>query len=102
MNAGTACLAIGFRRRASRHALSTPAVRLHVLSPFDLIVSKLRRWSPRDRADIECLCDEYPECEEYLRALTKADFYEDDIWEEVMSERRDLVVLYLRGELRGL
>ena len=54
------------------------AIRLWSLSLADLIVSKLRRWHPRDRADVRHGCDRHPEVRERLAAVSEGDFFAVD------------------------
>lgn len=74
----------------------SPRIRLWTLGYADLIVSKLRRWHPRDRADVRYVCDRHPEVRTHLASLTANDFFEVDWWEQ-MEPRRDRVLDYLDG-----
>jgi Nucleotidyltransferase of unknown function (DUF6036) len=47
----------GYKKRATEIAGSWKALRVFRLGPYDLVASKLRRFWPKDRADIRLLCD---------------------------------------------
>jgi hypothetical protein len=96
--AGFPPLAAGWPGRAVPRPSPSASVRLWTLHPADLIVSKLRRWHPRDRADVRHVCDRHPEIREQLAHFGPADFFESDWWEE-MEPRRDRVLAYLDGQL---
>jgi len=70
---------------------------VRVLSPFDLVVSKLKSWRPHDRSDIEATCSEHPEIRGSLASLDHSSFWEVDLWEDTMAPRRDRVLAYLDG-----
>ena len=94
-------LPLGWTGRAVRRPSSSDRVRLWTLGFADLIVSKLRRWHPRDRADVRHVCDRHPEVRDPLAALSGADFLEVDWWEQ-MEPRRDRVLAYLEGRVDEL
>jgi hypothetical protein len=73
-------------------------MRMWSLDPADIIVTKLRRWHPRDRADIRHICDRHPTVRDRLADVSENDFFEVDWWEQ-MEPRRDHVLAYLDGEL---
>lgn len=90
-------LPLGWAGRAERRPSPSKSLRLWSLSPADLIVTKLRRWHPRDRADVRHVCDRHPEVRQQLAAVSAADFFADDWWEQ-MEPRRDRVLAYLDGD----
>lgn len=94
-------LPIGWAARAVRRSPPSERVRLWTLDFADLIVTKLRRWHPRDRADVRHACDRHPEVRDRLAAVSANDFFEIDWW-EAMEPRRDRVLDYLDGRLEEL
>ena len=66
-----------------------------------MVISKLRRWIPRDRADVRFICDRHPDIRDRLSAFSEADFFEVDWWDE-MKPRRDRVLDYLDGLIEEL
>jgi hypothetical protein len=89
-------LPLGWAGRAVPRSSPSDRVRLWTLDFSDLIVSKLRRWHPRDRADVRHVCDRHPQVRDRLAAVSANDFFEVDWWEE-MEPRRDRVLDYLEG-----
>jgi|GEM_PF-5846907 len=89
-------LPIGWSDRAVPRPSPSEALRLWTLDLADLIITKLRRWHPRDRADIRHVCDRHPEVRERLAQVSASDFFEIDWWEQ-MEPRRDHVIDYLDG-----
>jgi len=90
-------LPLGWAKRTVRRPSPSEALRVWSLDPADLITTKLRRWHPRDRADIRHVCDRHPEVRARLAALSASDFFAVDWWEQ-MEPRRDRVLAYLDGE----
>jgi len=48
---------LGYKKRATQVDGPWKILRIYRLDPHDLVASKLRRFSPKDRADIRLLCD---------------------------------------------
>jgi hypothetical protein len=94
-------LPFGWKAHAVCRPSPSTSIRLWSLGFADLIVSKLRRWHPRDRADIRHVCDRHPEVRERLAAVSEGDFFAVDWWEE-MEPRRDRVLDYLDGQIDEL
>ena len=94
-------LTFGWQGRAVPRPSPTESIRLWSLDFVDLIVSKLRRWHPRDRADVRHVCDRHPEVRERLAAVSESDFFAVDWWEQ-MEPRRDRVLGYLDGLVEEL
>jgi len=94
-------LPLGWPGRATRRPFNSRALRIWSLAPSDMIASKLRRWLPRDRADVRFICDRHPEVRNRLAQLSETDFFEVDWWEE-MEPRRDQVLKYLDGHTEEL
>jgi hypothetical protein len=91
-------LPLGWANRAVSRPSPSPKMRMWSLDPADIIVTKLRRWHPRDRADIRHICDRHPTVRDRLADVSENDFFEVDWWEQ-MEPRRDHVLAYLDGEL---
>ena len=73
------------------------------LSAADQIASKLMRFSPHDRRDIEFLCNLRPEVRASLADLDGSDYWKvPDIWEDQLEPRRDRVLAFLDGKIRTL
>lgn len=93
----------GFDRRASLVPEHWTVLRLFHLDPHDLAATKMRRFSPKDRADIRQLCDrgilDPSKLETVLEAAFRfvhekdGDPYRDDTFANLR-----LVQKYLRGE----
>ncbi len=94
-------LPFGWAGRAVRRSSASERVRLWTLDFADLIVTKLRRWHPRDRADVRHVCDRHPEVRDRLAELSAGDFFEVDWWAQ-MEPRRDRVLAYLDGQISEL
>jgi len=47
----------GYKERATEKAGPWKVLRVFRLDPYDLVASKLRRFWPKDRADVRLLCD---------------------------------------------
>ena len=47
----------GYKKRATEIAGSWNVIRVYRLDPYDVVASKLRRFTPKDRADVHLLCD---------------------------------------------
>ena len=94
-------LPLGWAGRAVRRPSPSPTLRIWSLDAADLIVTKLRRWHPRDRADVRHVCDRHPEVRDRLATISAVDFFADDWW-EAMEPRRDRVLAYLDGEIEEL
>ena len=91
-------LPLGWSARAVRRPSPSDTLRVWSLDPVDLIVTKLRRWHPRDRADVRHVCDRHPDVRDRLAVVSESDFFEVDWWEQ-MAPRRDRVLAYLDGEI---
>ena len=94
-------LPLGWSGRAVRRPSSSDHIRLWTLDLADLIITKLRRWHPRDRADVRHVCDRHPDVRDRLASVSVNDFFEVDWWEE-MEPRRDRVLAYLAGRVDEL
>lgn len=94
-------LPLGWAGRAVRRDSASTSLRLWSMDPADMVISKLRRWIPRDRADVRFICDRHPDIRDRLSAFSEADFFEVDWWDE-MKPRRDRVLDYLDGLIEEL
>ena len=94
-------LPLGWALRAVRRPYPSDAIQLWSLDLADLIITKLRRWLPRDRDDITYVCQRHPDVRDRLAAVSANDFFEVDWWEE-MESRRDRILEYLDGEIDEL
>ncbi len=91
----------GWSSRAVPRPSPSEALRPWTLDLADLIVTKLRRWHPRDRADVRHICDRHPEVRGRLASVSANDSFEVDWWEE-MEPRRNRVLDYLDGRVDEL
>jgi hypothetical protein len=107
--AGLPPLPGGYRKRASRAEGPWQVIELYHLGPYDLILSKLRRFAAKDRQDVQQLCDwediDPDELERILGTMLlrseRKDGADDDGM-DVHLENLRVVQKYLRGEISEL
>ncbi len=94
----------GYKKRATQIDGPWKTLRVYRLDPHDLIASKLRRFWPKDRADIRLLCDLVPIDPERLEQVLEeaypfnmekdGDEFRDSAFRSLRTVQR-----YLRHEL---
>jgi hypothetical protein len=100
-------MARGYEKRATPVAGPWKVVRLYRLESHDLVVSKLRRFSAKDRADVRLLCDlghiDPVELEKRLEEAFPFGTPKDgDEYRDSAFRSLQLVQRYLRHEIREL
>lgn len=94
----------GYERRAKRVEGPWKVLKVYHLDPHDLVASKLRRFAPKDRADIRQLCDwghiNPDRLEEILEMAFRFNLEKDgDEFRDKPFANLRIVQKYLRGEI---
>jgi len=97
----------GYEARAEKLGGAWENISVYHLSPHDLAATKLRRYSTKDREDIQILCDlGLLECEQLEFVLEKAFLWnlekDGDPFRDTAFHNLREVQRYLRGEKREL
>jgi len=93
----------GWRQRTRVFPGTWERLTVRHLSEADQIATKLRRFLPHDRRDIEFLYNLHPEVRGPLSALNGSAYWmEPDVWEAEIEPRRDRVLAFLDGRIRAL
>ena len=97
-------VAPSYQKRAVLVAAPWHVLRLYHLDPHDLAVTKLRRFSPKDREDIRMLCDLDELDPERLEAILETAFYynlekDGDEFRDAAFRSLGIVQQYLRGDI---
>jgi hypothetical protein len=92
-----------YRKRARQVEGPWTVLRVYHLDPYDMIASKLRRFSATDRQDIRMLCDEHPidpaRLEEILETAYPFNMAKDgDEYRDSAFRNLRTVQAYLRNE----
>jgi len=102
---GLAPMHWGYRSRAELQATDRwPHLRIWRLDPLDLILSKLKRFAPKDRRDIRHLCDVATDRVRPARLLELFDSYiaGDHDGEAIRRPNLERVLAYLEGRQSGV
>jgi hypothetical protein len=92
----------GFKNRCTQVEGTWKHLRLWQLEDHDLIITKLRRFSVQDRADIRVICDAAPITVQTLRDRLDsalAWYLKDDEYQEAPRKHLQRVIEYLDGKI---
>ncbi len=95
---------VGYTQRATQVEGNWLVLRVYHLDPHDLAATKLRRFAPKDRADIRLLCDlDHLDAERLEEILEKAYLWhlekDGDEFRDAAFRNLRIVQQYLRNEI---
>jgi hypothetical protein len=94
----------GYEKRATRAEGPWRVIELYHLDPHDLAATKLRRFAPKDRADVRLLCDRDLLDPDRLEEILEKAFWftlekDGDEFRDAAFRSLRTVQRYLRGEI---
>lgn len=97
-------LKIGYKSRTVQVVGPWKHILVAVMAPIDLVLSKLRRFSAKDKSDIRVLCDRFPAeiTEQSLNDAFVNFAWDRPDWEEICRANLDRVILYIEGEVNSI